>query len=427
MCILTIVRVDQKRYLKLTPVASALEALLGEVGFPKVEVVPTVESLDRFSAEDYAAKWDVPRFDVAAMDGYAVRALDLPDEGSAKLFNVRGRLSPNSADTGSLGKGDAYYVATGSPLPPGADTVVRVEETRFVDGDKVSIGVKLERGKNVSQRGEDLRRGEVVVRRGERITPNSLSLLVYFGVRHVRVYRKPRVGVLSIGSELVDFEKSKRGGGVYNNYAYLITSYLKRLGLEPRRLGVVEDDAEAITKVVRRVLNGLDVLITIGGTSVGLWDNTPDAVSEIPGSRVLFHGLRVVPLKPTGAACVEGGGGKSFIVLLPAQVVSAALSFHEVCVPLLSSLSGGGPEAFRSTVNGFLVRSVENPRSIEALYLVELRMENGDLLVSPLGWGSNLMSNLLRAKGFIRLRPKQALEAGSRVTAELLGSYGLLC
>lgn len=113
-------------------------------------------------------------------------------------------------------------------------------------------------------------------------------------------------------------------------------------------------------------------------------------------------------------------------MLLPAHVVSAALSFHEVCLPLLSLLSGGGPEAFRSTVNGLLVRSVENPRSIEALYLVELRMENGDLLVSPLRWGSNLMSNLLRPKGFIRLRPKQALEAGSRVTVDLLGSYALL-
>ncbi len=420
------VRLDQKRYLKLTPITSALEAILGEVGSPRVEILPTVKSLDRFSAEDYAAKWDVPRFDVAAMDGYAVRSVDLPDGGSPKLFTVKGRLSPNSSATASIGEGDTYYVATGSRLPAGADTVVRVEETRLVDVDKVSIDNKIEKGKNVSRRGEDLLRGETVLRKGERITPSSLSLLIYFGARRVRVYRKPRVGVLSIGSELVDFEKPKRGGGVYNNYSYLISSYLKRLGLEPKHLGVVADDAEAITRVVGRAINGLDVLLTIGGTSVGLWDNTPDALSAIPNSRVLFHGLRVVPLKPTGAICVERGGGKTFIVLLPAHVVSAALSFHKVCLPLLSALSGGGPEAFRSTVNGLLERSVENPRSIDALYLVELRVENGELHVSPLGWGSNLMSNLLKAKGFIHLKPKQTLEGGSRVTVELLGVYGLL-
>jgi molybdopterin molybdotransferase len=415
-----VARLDQKRYLKLTPVDSALKSLLREVGSPRVEVVPTTESLGRFSAKNYAAKWDVPRWDVAAMDGYAVRAADLPDNGVSKLFTVRGRLSPGYVGTRLLGEGEAYYVSTGSRLPRGADTVVRVEETRFVDDRRVSIGVKLERGKNVSRRGEDLRRGDLIVGCGERITPSSLSLLVYFGVRRVRVYRKPRVGVLSIGSELVDFENPSGGVGVYNNYSYLIASYLKSLGLEPKRLGAVVDQVDTIVKTVDRLLNGLDVLITIGGTSVGIWDNTPDAVSAIPGSRVLFHGLRVVPLKPTGAVCVESGGSKRFILLLPAHVVSAALSFHTICLPLLSTLSGGKPNALSSRVSGLLAKPVENSRNIEALYLVELRTENGDLLVSPLGWGSNLMSNLLRAGGFMRLEPNQTLKAGSRVTVDLL-------
>ncbi|MEM0322129.1 MAG: molybdopterin molybdotransferase MoeA, partial [Thermoprotei archaeon] len=248
------VRSDQKRYLKLTPIATALDSLLTHVDPPDVGSALTTDSLGRFSAKDYVAKWDVPRFDVAAMDGYAVRAADLPNEGSPRLFAVRGRISPRHTAVNPLGEGEAYYVATGSPLPPGADTVVRVEETRFVDSDKVSIEVNQRAGKNVSRRGEDLRKGDLIVGRGDRITPSALSVLVYFGVRRVKVYRGPRVGVLSIGDELVDFEATERGGGVYNNYAYLIYSYLKHLGFEPKRFGVVADDPEAIARVVGRAL-----------------------------------------------------------------------------------------------------------------------------------------------------------------------------
>lgn len=415
-------RADQKRYLKLTPLARALQALLEEASPVGVRRVSVLEALDHFSAREYSAKWDVPKSDVSAMDGYALRAADLACSGPARTFKVVG----SSVAGGRLrvGPGEAYYVSTGAPIPRGADTVVRVEETRYVDEHTISVGVCHPPGKNVSRRGEDLKRGELVVAAGGLVSPAVVGVLAYFGVRRVKVYARPRVGVLSVGDELVDFAGHRKpaAGECYNNNAWLIRCYLRRLGFEPEYFGVVGDDEGEVRARVLRALRRVDVLVTLGGTSVGLRDTTPDAVGSIPGSRFLFHGLRAVPIKPVGAAVVEGGGRKRFVVLLPGHVVSAALGFHTVCVPLLVRLSGGMADALSLRVPATLDSPLENSRNLEALYLVALKRSGCELSAEPLGWGSNLMGHLLKASGFVRVGAGERLEAGTRVFVEVLGA-----
>lgn len=419
-------RADQRRYLKLEPLGSALGSLLDQAGPLGVRRIRVEEALGHVCAKDYLARWDVPPKDVSAMDGYAVRACDLPAHGSARLFRVVGRASALGGGRLRVGRGEACYVSTGSPLPRGADTVVRVEETRFVDKQSVMIGVALPKGKNVSLRGEDIRRGQPVARKGVALGPGPLSLLVYFGFRRILVYRKPRVGVLSVGDELADYLGGRRvGAQSFNNNAWLILSYLRHLGFDTEYFGVVGDDEGAVRAKVEGALRRVDVLVTLGGTSVGLHDTTPDAVSTVGGARMLFHGLRAVPIKPVGAA-VAGGPRKRFVVLLPGHIVSAALGFHVVCVPLLAKLSGAAPQAFSAKVGAKLGSAIENRRNLEALYLVRLRWDGSEHVAEPLGWGSNLMGHVSEAAGYVRLGPNQALGAGDRVVVELLGPQTLL-
>lgn len=412
-----VLRTDQKRYLKLEPLQKVYEALEREIQPLGVRLVPTQRALDCFCASRYSAMWHVPRFDVSAMDGYALRYGDL---AGSKVLRVRGEVFPSTRKPPKLGEAEAYYVATGSPLPIGADTVVRVEQTRRLDGERIEIGGTISKGKNVSFKAEDFKKAQTIVGEGERINPAALSLLVYFGIRRVKVYRRPLVGVLSIGDELCDFKLKLQVGRVYNNYSYLVCSYLERLGYQATNFGVCKDDKHEVSKAVEQALRRVDVLFTIGGTSVGLKDNTPDALTLLP-ARLLFHGVRAVPIKPAGAAKVD----KKVVVLLPAHPVSLVLSLHVIGLPVLSLLSGGTLDSLKSALFATLGKTVRNERNIDALYLVRLKRD-GELVALPLEWGSNLMSSVLTSQGFITLKAREELKRGAKVRVELLGAQELM-
>ncbi len=415
-------RPDQSRHLKLIGFDDALSRLVGSAGVLGVETVGIEHALDRFCAARYTAKWGVPKWDVSAMDGYAIRFTQW-SERSPRVLTVRGMILRHLAMRRKLSEHETYYVSTGCPLPKGADTVVRVEETRYLGNGKVEIG-GVTMGKNVLSKGGDICRGQTIINMNERVSPAKLSVLVHFGVRRLRVYRLPRIGVLSVGDELADFRRPRRPAYTeYNNYSYLVASYLRRLGFEPTVLGVCSDRREHIVENVRKALSGLDLLLTIGGTSVGVGDNTPEAVLSLEGAQLVFHGLRMVPVKPTGVVRV---GAKKFVVMLPAHPVSLCLSFHVVCVPLLGLLSGGRMDSYRATVAAKLGASVYNKRNLDALYLVSLSKAEGETVATPLEWSSNLMSNLLRAQGYIRLGPTTEVAEGTRVEVGLLGAHELL-
>jgi molybdenum cofactor synthesis domain len=411
-----VLRADQKRYLKLEPLSKVFDAIRKEVKPLGTELVPTEDALDRICAKNYRARWDVPPFDVSAMDGYAFRYSDL---FTSRIFLVKRKIFPSTKVRRKIKKGEACYVATGSPLPLGADTVARVEQTRVLKESKIEI-TRIEKAKNVSRKGEDIKKGEIILQSGKRINPASLSLLVYYGIRRVRVYKKPKTGVLSIGDELCEF-KQKQKGKLYNNYAYLVLNYLKRLGFDVMNFGVCQDQNRKIAKIVAQALKSVDVLFTIGGTSVGLKDQTPDALSSL-SSRFLFHGVRVVPIKPAGVAKLN----QKYVVLLPAHPVSLVLSFHVIAIPVLSLLSGCEFNSFKCSVSAILEQPIRNERNIDALYLVTLTRKERELVAKPLEWGSNLMSNVMRAQGFVLVKAHEELKQADRIEVELLGAQELM-
>ena len=419
------VRADIGNYLKLLPygeVRARIEQALSDAELA-TERVPVDEALGRVSAESVSSPRDIPTFSSSMMDGYAIRSDDAikADESHPASFKVRGALSPSSERPSSaLGEFDTYYVATGAPVPPGADAVVKVEESRL-SGANVVVSFHIQKWKNVALQGEDVHAGDVIVTCGQILNAPNIALLIAADRTDIEVVRRPRVGILSTGDELTRLGSGEAGKKV-NNYSNLIAGYLSEAGAIPVSLGVAKDEQGHITELVERRLAQLDALVTIGGSSMGVRDFTPRALMGVPQCRELFHGVRLVPVRPTGVFMI----GDKPVVLLPGHAVSAALSFFLIVRPIVNILSGLKFDSRSPAVKARISDELSNPRPLATLILVSLTSLGKDYSAKPVRWGANLVSSLAGSNGYIQLEPHMSLESGQEATVFLLGANELL-
>ena len=411
----------EARFLKLLPYRRVRDEIIEALSGPHLatEKVPIDSALGRVSAERVVSPADIPPVSVSAMDGYAIRSVELAQAvGSAPVrFDLVGALHPSSVrPRRPITARRAYYVGTGAPIPAGADAVVKIEETR-VDGRAISVSRPIPKGKNVVPGGDDLRRGEVIVEEGDIVTAASIALLVGIGVGRLRVNRLPRIGILSTGDELAKLGEEEPGKKV-NNYSNLMAGYLRDAGAVPVPIGVAGDTVEKITLAIRGSIGRLDGVLTLGGSSVGERDFTAAAIRAAPRSKEVFHGIRLVPVRPTGLYLV----GRKPVVLLPGHCVAAALSFFLTVKPVVNLLSGLEFGSRTTRLAARLAEGIVNPRALGTLFLVRLSEAEGRYTARPLPWGSNRISSLLRANGFLQLEPRQKLESGAEVVVELLGT-----
>ncbi len=417
---------DSRRYLKLTQydqILSKISSSLGS-GLPKTEWVRVDLTRGRVSAESIVSRVEIPARTTSAMDGYALKNEDIKSASPAQpssLF-VKGSLYPNyfSKKTPILGKGETYYVATGAPLPRGTDTVVRVEEA-LSRNDIIVVRHVIEKGKNIAMRGEDVRNGQTVVRKGQILDPVDVALLIGTGRTRIKVFKRPRVGLLSIGDELKAFDPDSkhntRDGRTVNNYLNLLEGYVEHFDSEAISLGTCGDE---ITAIRRTILSGLlkcDVILTISGSSVGRHDNVLDAVTSVRESKTLFHGARLVPIRPSGIVRVKNKP----VIIVPGHAVSAVLTFFTITLPVLNLLSGLPLDSRLFTLSVSATNEITNNRAIEALSLIRLEPlgTSGKLGAVALDWGSNLLSNLSKADGFIELAPHETIKRNQAVNVRL--------
>ncbi|MCC2636456.1 MAG: molybdenum cofactor biosynthetic protein [Moraxellaceae bacterium] len=315
----------------LTPVDQAIATLLEcAPAPPPVEQVALAQALGRVLAEDIVAPADVPAWDNSAMDGYALRAADLPLAGG--WLPLAARIAAGEAAEDPLPAGHAVRIFTGAPLPPGADTVV-AQENCEAEGNRVRLPA-IRHGEHVRHRGEELIAGVVVLGAGKRLRPPELGLLASLGCAQVPVYRPLRVGLLSSGDELREPGEPLAPGQIYNANRYSVGAILTRLGCSVRDFGIVEDTLAATREALRRAAGDCDVLISSGGVSVGEEDHIKQAVRDL-GSLQLWR-LAIQPGKPMAFGEVAGTPWLG----LPGNPAAALVTALAVARPFLLRAQG---------------------------------------------------------------------------------------
>lgn len=291
---------------KPIPVGEAVERVLAHAVPAGTETVPLEESAGRILAEPVTASHPVPPFNRSPYDGFALRSEDTAGaSGSSRIqFTVIDEIPAGSVSNKTLGENQAARIMTGAPLPDGADAVVMFEQT-VEDGDTFTIRKPFEPLENVSLKGEDLAEGEEVVPAGSFIHAGTVAVLATFGYAQVKVARRPAVGILATGTELVGVGEPLEPGKIRNSNGPMIAAQLRRMGIECRTYGVQADDLEAVVGTVERALSETDALITTGGVSVGDFDYLP-AVYEKIGAEVLFNKVAMRPGSVTTVAAVGG-------------------------------------------------------------------------------------------------------------------------
>jgi molybdopterin molybdotransferase len=312
----------------LLTIEEAQQRVLRHAGRLPAESVPIARAADRVSAEDVRARVDLPPFASSAMDGFAVRAADLP--GSLR---IAGESAAGRPFGGQLGPGSAVAISTGAVVPADADAVVPVESVSIVDN-AIEISQSVEPGAHVRPRGGDVTSGEVVVPAGVRLTPARLAAAAASGVAELSCSRRPRVAILATGSELVDPGASLRPGQIYETNSLMLSAAVAAVGAEVVLQPSVADDEEALRAMLERGL-AADVLVTSGGVSVGEHDLVRAVELEL-GVEEVFWRVAMKPGKPVSF----GVRGETLVFGLPGNPVSALVGCELFVKPALRALQG---------------------------------------------------------------------------------------
>ncbi len=368
-------------------------------GFERLEeeVVRIEEAVGRYCSSSVLAPEDLPPFPRATMDGYAVRARDTfgASETEPVLLKLVGEVSMGEAPGFSVGVGEAARIATGGVLPEGADAVVMVEYCREAD-EVVEVRRPVSPQENVMLRGEDVKKGEVVVEKGVRLNPGHIGLLSSLGILEVSVYRRPKVGIVSTGDELVPPWKEPPPGCIRDTNSYSLLSACKEWGAVPRLYGIVPDEEEALFERLSKALEENDVVLVSGGSSVGTRDFTLRCIERLEGAELLCHGISMRPGKPTIVAKV----GNKAVFGLPGQVTSALVVFYVLVRPLLLFLQGAR-ELGMPAVRAVVTRNLPSAQGREDYIRVKLTRRGNGVFAEPIFGKSGTLSPMAKADGLL--------------------------
>ena len=266
-----------------------------------VEEVELAEAGGRVLAAPISAPEAVPGFLRATMDGYAVRARDSfgAGAGAPQYLEIKGEVPMGVAPGRGVGGGETLRVATGAMLPPGADAVVMIEYTAEHPDGTLEVRRSVAPGENVLSPGEDVAPGEKLFPAGRRLRPQEIGLLAALGVRRLKVYKKPRVAIISSGDEIVPLDEKPGPGQVRDSNAYLAAAQVAEWGGLPLRHGIIPDDFDALRQTLAAALEASDLILISGGSSVGVRDLTLTAIQDLPDAEILVHGVALRPGKPT--------------------------------------------------------------------------------------------------------------------------------
>lgn len=399
-------------------VGEALERLRkGMKSRPLIETLAPTEAYGRVVASEVLASSDVPPSPRSHMDGFAVRAEDLrmASTGHPVVLSGRGYLGPGVSFGKKLGSGQAVRVATGGPVPPGADAVIPVERLKEKGG-KVFVEFAAEAGSYVFPKGGDVRKGDVIVKRGQVLRAQDIGMLLMLDINEIRVFAKPKVAILATGSELTSGRPAS--GKVRNSHSPVFVRLVEALGCSGADLGIARDDPSEVLVKVRRALAKSDFVITLGGTSVGRHDVVGEAVSLLH-PRLSIHGIKMERGRVTGLAIVKGKP----VLMMPGPIQGAMTAFVLFAVPIINMLNRGTYDLARircSLGSDWSARK----RFADFTKVVYVELIRDGSVAEPLVGETESFKVLTKANAFI-IVPEQmtSLTKGSSVEARLLPGF----
>lgn len=370
----------------MIPVSEAVRIILEQTAPLSVERVPLDAALGRILAEDVFADSDLPPFDRAQMDGYAVRSEDVR-EVPARL-RVVGEAAAGAGWSGTLQAGEAVRIMTGAPMPAGADGVQQVEVTREAeDGSTVEIDRSTEPGQFYITRASEIRAGERVLKAGEEINAARMAALASFGYAEVAVRRRPRVCVLATGTELVPVGERPGPDQIRDSNTYSLAAYARLAGADVECLPFAGDDAELLRSVIAEASERADVLVLSGGVSMGKYDFTKSALRALD-AEVFFERVSLRPGKPTVFARLHGER-QTLAFGLPGNPVSVSVTFNLFARTALLAMQGAAnprPIEERAILSRPAKGANERASYLPAALTTD---EAGHLVAEPLKWGGS--------------------------------------
>ena len=315
---------------------TARQMLLDIVQTVEKETISLERSAGRVLAQKLVAEANVPPFDRSAYDGYAFRAEDVADAAKEKpvTLQILEEIPAGSVGTVVLSPGTAVKILTGAPVPEGADAVINYEATEFTDK-QVTIFAPVKQGANIVKMGEDVQKGQVLAKVGTVIDAGLSGSLASQGISRPEVYRRPVVGLISTGSEVLEIDQEMAPGKIRNSNRYTLDVALRKAGCEPRYFGIAGDKKDDICQLIEESLAVCDAVLLTGGVSAGDYDVTPDAM-EMAGVEVLARGVHIKP----GMACAYGKKGMTLVCGLSGNPASCITNFYAIVLPALKKLAG---------------------------------------------------------------------------------------
>ncbi len=385
------------------------------------EQVEVSTSLGRVASRDIASPMDVPPVDRSVLDGYAARWVDIStaSEESPARLRLMGKIEIDEPGQYRIGPGECFEVATGSPLPDGGDVVVPVEYAE-ARGGEVLVYKPFPGGYGVAARGEDLRRGEVILKRGEVVSEWHVGVLASVGMNRVPVWGRLRAVVASTGKELIEPGEEYRPGKVYSSTSRLVKAYLEARNVDVDYAGILPDDEDAIADFITRAVEDYDLVLTTGGTSVGRGDATIRALRRLADD--MIHGLALTPGRPGAVASV---GGKP-VMALSGMPVAAVSELIAVWDPVYRSVLGRG-WPWEPVIRGRMARSYASHPGMMNVVRTYACFTRDGVRIEPLRvTGSGILSTLIKANSIL-IVPEDVtgIEEGEEVEVLLTGHIGV--
>ena len=397
---------------KLTSVEIALKKFLPSVNFkPKIEIVSLQNTSTRVLAKDVVSKIDIPSFNKASMDGFAIKSSDTKHatKKNPVLLKIKGKIFAGDKKKNSIKSGASLAIATGGSLPDGADAVIMIEDV-IQNKDKIKITKKVKKQSNLALRGEEVRKNQLILKKGTWLTPQDVGLLASIGLNKVPVFKRPSVGILATGNELAKPGANLQNGKIFESNSIVIAELVKQVGGNVQDLGICNDEKKIIENKVKKGLRN-DLLVITGGSSVGERDFVPKILKSLGKPGIIVKGVAMKPGSPVTLGMIR----KTPIIVCPGFPVSSFFAFFLFGTTLLKRmLFTNGPST--AEIQAKMENTIKTQQNVTNFVRVKIRKINGSYFANPISAAdSRLLITLTGSDGVIIAKNRKELKKGQSV------------